>query len=94
MEDILLEIAKQSPLIAVLTLIIVWLKNKNEKKEDEIKELNKELRQEQSNNVKAFSDITLIMKDISTEQLTSNKDILNKLNNLQEWLRDKLINNG
>lgn len=90
MNDVLLEIAKQSALVAVLTYIIYWLKNKNEKQEEEIKELNKELRQEQASNIKAFGDITIIMKDISTEQLTSNKDILNKLNNIHEWLKDKI----
>lgn len=92
MEDMnfLQDLIKISPVVAVLAWALWWLKGRVEKKEEDIAELNKQLRESEKTALECFSRITEVLKQLSMDVSISNKDIVNELRNLKDFMRDNL----
>jgi hypothetical protein len=91
MEEILISLAKSSPIVAILIYVLYWLKTRLEKREEEISTLNEKLRESEKTALEAFSKITDVLKQMSMEQTISNKDVVTALNSLRELIKDNLM---
>ena len=84
--EILFDLAKASPVIGIL-VYMHWKNGKTiDKKEEDIAELNRQLRESEKTSLEAFSRATEILKSLSQEQTSLSKDIINELKSLREWL--------
>ncbi len=90
MEELLFSIAKMSPIVAILVYALYWLQKRVEKKEEEITALNSQLRESEKTALEAFNKISDVLKSVSTDQTMSNKEVLNELKNLKEWLKEHM----
>lgn len=90
MEELLLDIAKTSPLIALLVYMMWWLRSRLEKRESEISELHEKLRESEKFALETFNKVSEVLKSMSTDQLLSNKDLTNELRSLREWIKENL----
>lgn len=91
MEEILLGLAKISPIVAILIYVMWYLKSRLETKESEIKELNTQLRESEKSAIEAFNKISDVIKTMSMDQTMSNKEVVSELKNLKEWLKEQII---
>ena len=91
MEEILLGLAKLSPIVAILVYMMYWLKTRVESKEEEIKQLNAQLRESERSALEAFNKISDVLKTMSMDQTMSNKEVVTELKNLKEWLKENII---
>ena len=99
--EILIELAKLSPIIAILVvgLIYFYKKEKAYKKEisdnkdkhdEQISELNKELRDNEKDNLQMISKLADSLDKISNVMNTDNKLIRQEISNLKDIIQIKI----
>lgn len=66
MEEALLEIAKQAPLTALLIIAVRYLVNKNNEKDEHIKELNLVIRDQQKEGIETMNEVNNVIKELTS----------------------------
>lgn len=66
MEEIFVEIAKQSPLTGALIWVIVYFKARLKEEREEIRELNMIIRDQQKENIEAMNEVNSVIKELTT----------------------------
>lgn len=66
MQDVLVEIAKQTPLTAALIWVIIYFKAQLKEEREEVKELNMIIREQQKENIEAMNECNNVMKELTS----------------------------
>lgn len=88
--ELLTEIAKLSPVFAIL---ITWLYQslKTIKDRDKkIDELQEEIRLSEKDNMKVFQQVSETLLNISNDNTNSNGSVLREIKELREYVKDKI----
>lgn len=86
MTEILKNIAEYSVVVALLVVMVIYFMNKEKKKDTEISDLHKELRETEKENLTLLLKISALMDKLSV----NNDAILGDIKNLKEFIKDRL----
>ena len=86
MTEILTNIAEYSVVVALLVVMVIYFMNKEKKKDTEISDLHKELRETEKENLTLLLKISALMDKLSV----NNDAILGDIKNLKEFIKDRL----
>ena len=66
MEELFIEIAKQTPLTGALIWVIVYFKGQLKDEREEVKELNMIIREQQKENIEAMNEVNTVIKELTS----------------------------
>lgn len=90
--SILSDLAKLSPLIAILIAIIIYLVWKMEKREKEIVSLNEYIRDNDKENLQILSNLNNTLDKVIEKQKESNDSVIKQIENLKDYINLKFKN--
>lgn len=88
--NILTDLAKLSPLIAILVAIIAYLIWKIEKREKEIISLNGYIRDNDRENLQILSNLNNTLDKVIEKQKHSNESVIKEIDGLKEYISLKI----
>jgi hypothetical protein len=83
---ILTDLAKFSPVIAVLALLVYFMYNKLDKKEEEVKQLNEAFRQSERENIKMLSELSMTLDRIVTADKSNTEAIVREVQSAKDHI--------
>lgn len=90
MENILLELAKVVPVIAVLILVIYWLKAQYKKKEEEIIALNSEIKELSKENLNTLYKVLSFFEKLEDKNKDNHDAVLEQIKALKLDLIERI----
>lgn len=90
MDQILLGLAKLTPVIGVLVAGIYYFFHKENKYVEQIKELNKELRTNERDTLDIISKLTVTLDKLVENDSVNKNEIINEFKNLREIITTKI----
>lgn len=66
MEEVLIEIGKQTPLTAALIWVIIYFKGQLKEEREEVKELNMVIRDQQKESIEAMNEVNSVLKELTS----------------------------
>lgn len=92
MIDILLEIAKIGPVVAILVASLIYFIRRENKNELEIESLHKELRESEKENLTALLKVTGVLEKVMDSEKIGNEKVLNSIEEMRRSIEDKINN--
>jgi translation initiation factor 2B subunit (eIF-2B alpha/beta/delta family) len=90
MYEILILLAKSTPVIAVLWLSIKYLLKKEKEYQNKINELQLELRKNEKSSLSMMNKLVNVLDKLNENNLEDKKEIMDELKNIHKDLTDKL----
>jgi len=90
MEELLIGVAKLSPVFVILISAIIWMKKKYEDKEIEIKELNSEIRDLTKDNLSVLYKTLSFFEKLEDSNQRNHEGVMKEIEELRKEVANKI----
>lgn len=88
--NILTDLAKLSPLIALLVVVVIYLMWKLEKREKENISLHEYIRENDKENIEVLTNVTNTLDKVIEKQKDVESNVVREITNLKEYVKDHI----
>lgn len=90
MEDLLFELAKIGPVVAVLVAAVFYFYKREKSKDEQIQKLHDELRESEKENLTALHKLLAYLEKSDITEDSNHKELLNEIKSMRSSIEDKL----